>query len=347
MEDVTPQLIEKIKAEFTSAYEKSGKVQSLLAAVKQGTATYEQAQQYAIEVSRLIAAAYEKHISSAVLPDGRMYYNIASRLIPASLDENYNLVAEYARQVQQLLNRQAGLGLKAQVPTKNEDRVDGLVELAASEESYDAVSGKLIQTFENYSQSIVDASIQTNVDLHGRAGLWPKVIRRATRGCCDWCRALAGVYDYPVDREVYRRHENCRCTVLYDPADGKRKRQNVHTKLWTDATADDKLEARKQIGRESLPMNLAKHPKRLASFTPAKLLAELETAGFEVKPLMRGHLKGIAFEDGGGFKVNFEDGGILQYHPENESHHNGAYYKIATGKGGRKRYDTDGNEILD
>ncbi|MBR2422599.1 MAG: hypothetical protein IKB09_09685 [Oscillospiraceae bacterium] len=94
-------------------------------------------------------------------------------------------------------------------------------------------------------------------------------------------------------------------------------------------------------------MNLANYPKRLASFTPAKLLAELEAAGFEVKPLMQGHLKGIAFEDGGGFKVNFEDGGILQYHPERGSHHNGAYYKIATGKGGRKRYDTDGNEIPD
>lgn len=347
MEDLAPGLIEAVKAEFTSAYEKSGTIQELLDAVKAGTATYRQAQQYAIEVSRLIGAAYQKHVNSDTLPDGRMYYNIASRLIPASLDENYNLVAEYAKQVQQQLNKQAGLGMKPLVPQQNEDRVDGLVQLAASEEDYERVSGKLLGAFETYSQSIVDETIQTNVDFHGRAGLRPKVIRQATGRCCDWCRALAGVYDYPVDREVYRRHENCRCTVLYDPADGKRKRQNVHTKRWTDAADDDKLEKRKQIGKESLPLNLVNHPKRLASFTPAKLLAELEAAGFEVKPLMQGHLKGIAFEDGGGFKVNFEDGGILQYHPEKGSHHNGAYYKIATGKGGRKRYDTDGNEIPD
>lgn len=233
MEDITPGLIESVKTEFASAYEKSGRIQSLLSAVKQGTATYEQAQQYAIEVSRLIAAAYEKHISPAVLPDGRMYYNIASRLIPATLDENYTLVAEYAKQVQQLLNKQAGLGIKAQVPVRNEDRVDGLVQLAASKDRYEEVSGPLLQKFEVYSQSIVDASIQTNVEFHGRAGLGPKVIRRATGRCCDWCRALAGVYDYPVDREVYQRHENCRCTVLYDPADGKGKRQDVYTKRWT------------------------------------------------------------------------------------------------------------------
>lgn len=347
MEDIAPQLIESVTAEFRNAYENSDKIQRLLKAIQQGTATYEQAQQYAIEVSQLIGAAYAKHVSSAVLPDGKMYYNIASRLIPASLDENYTLVADYAKQVQQSLNKQAGLGLKAQEPPQNDDRVDGLVELAASGEQYDDVSDQLLRKFETYSQSIVDETIQTNVDFHGRSGLRPKIIRRTTGRCCDWCRALAGVHDYPVNREVYRRHENCRCTVLYDPADGKRKRQDVYTKQWTDAVDDDKLEVRKQVGKESLPMTLAKYPKRLVSFTPEKLRTELEAAGFEVKPLMQGHLKGIAFEDGGGFKVNFEDGGILQYHPEKWSHHNGAYYKISTGKGGKKRYDTEGNEITD
>lgn len=57
---------------------------------------------------------------------------------------------------------------------------------------------------------------------------------------------------------------------------------------------------------------------------------------------MDGKLKGIPFENGGGFKVNFEDGGLLQYHPENGSHHEGAYYKISTGKGGKKWYELDG-----
>ena len=42
--------------------------------------------------------------------------------------------------------------------------------------------------------------------------------------CCDWCRKVAGVYhstDIPDD--VYRRHRFCRCTVEYDPGDGKKK----------------------------------------------------------------------------------------------------------------------------
>ena len=73
----------------------------------------------------------------------------------------------------------------------------------------------------------------------------------------------------------------------------------------------------------------------------------LEKEGFEIKTLKQGSLKNLPFEEGGGYKVNFEDGGILQYHPASKSHHGGEYYKISTGKGGRHRYDTDGNEIFD
>ena len=71
----------------------------------------------------------------------------------------------------------------------------------------------------------------------------------------------------------------------------------------------------------------------------------LENKGYDVKPLAGGSLKGVRFEDGGGFKVNFGGDGILQYHPEKGSHHEGEYYKISTGKRGRKWYNIKGEEI--
>ena len=79
MEDIAPLLIQQITTEFRNAYEKSAKIQRLLEAVKQGAATYEEARDYSLEVSRLVGLAYEKYISFASLPDGKMYYNIASR----------------------------------------------------------------------------------------------------------------------------------------------------------------------------------------------------------------------------------------------------------------------------
>lgn len=148
-----------------------------------------------------------------------------------------------------------------------------------------------------------------------------------------------------MPEDVFRRHERCRCLVTYDPADGSNRRQNVHTKKWTTAAELDKIEARKKVGAKTLASDLAQHPKKLASFTPASLRDTLEADGFEIKPLMDGKLKGIPFKNGGGFKVNFEDGGLFQYHPEKGSHHDGEYYKISTGKGGKKRYDRYGNEM--
>jgi len=246
MEDMTPQLIEDVTGEFHRLYDSSGTIQGLLQKIRQGTATYAEAQEYSLEVSRLIGRAYEKHISSATLPDGRMYYNIASRLIPSTLDENYKLVSDYAAKAQRILNQKAGIGLKAQTAPKNEDRVNGIVNAVSNAEWYDDVAGWLLTAMENFSQNIVDQTVKANADFHAKAGLSPKIIRKAERKCCKWCRALAGEFDYSdLPDDIYRRHDNCRCTVLYDPADGSKKLQNVHTKKWTDPGDRDKIELRK------------------------------------------------------------------------------------------------------
>ena len=250
-EDIVPGLLESIKAAFRELYDESSTVAALLEKVQAGTATYAQAQEYAIEVSRLIGSAWGKYISSAVLPDGRMYYNIASRLIPSVLDDNHALVADYAAKVQQQLNRQAGIGIRAQVAPINTDRENGLVNLVSNPEKYDDVSAQLKAAMENFSQAVVDSTLKENVDFQGRAGLTPRIIRRAESGACKWCRALAGVYDYPdVPREAYQRHESCRCVVEYDPGTGKR--QNVHTKKWTDPGERDMIEERKKIAISDL-----------------------------------------------------------------------------------------------
>lgn len=346
VEDIVPGLVEKITQQFQQEYSKSKKIQELLEKVKSGMATYADAQEYSLEVSKLIGTAYEKHVSSAVLPDGRMYYNIASRLIPSSLDENHSLVSAYAATVQKQLNKNAGIGLRVQTVGKDEDRTAGLVDLASDAEQYDDVKDKLKGAFETYSQRIVDRSVQANAEFQYKYGLTPKIIRQASRSCCSWCQALAGEYDYPdVPEDVYRRHGNCMCTVEYDPGTGKR--QNAHTKRWTSKDGSAIIEARRKTEVSTVASKLLEAPARLAKYTPETLKEALEQDGFEIKPLSHGSLKGVSFEDGGGYKVNFGDGGLIQYHPVTRSHHKGAYYKISTGKGGTKRYDTEGNEIKD
>ena len=140
------------------------------------------------------------------------------------LGRNYELVSGYASDVQKNLNSEAKIGLTAQVPELNQDRIDGLVNRLASEESFDDVKWLLDDPIVNFSQSIVDDSIRKNVEFHHKLGLSPKIVRRVVGHPCKWCKSLEGSYNYPeVPKNIYRRHGNCRCTVDYHLVMGRNR----------------------------------------------------------------------------------------------------------------------------
>jgi hypothetical protein len=87
--------------------------------------------------------------------------------------------------------------------------------------------------------------------------------------------------------------------------------------------------------------------KSLAEFTPKEMKSFLEANGYKTKPLgSRSSLKGIPFEQGGGYRVNFCDDGYFMYHPKTKSHHNNKpYWRASCGKKGDNRYDMEGNRI--
>lgn len=344
MEDIAPGLLETIRKSFAENIESSKGIAALYAKIKGGTAVYADAEEYARLVGEALSQAFGSNLSSSILPDGKMYYNIAERVIRPLMEEDHGIVADAAELVQASLNQKAGIGLAVQKAPINEDRIDVLIDKVSNADSFDDAAHFLGDPIVNFSQNVVDETLRRNVNFQGKAGRHPSIIRKAERKCCKWCSALAGEYEYPdVPDDVYRRHENCNCTVEYDPGDGSR--QDVHTKQWTSSKDSDILEARKKVGLKRTIDDLVEHPKKLASQTPESVKEALEADGFETVPLARGSLKGIPFEEGGGYKILFEDGGLFQYHPEQGSHHEGAYYKIATGKGGRHRYDLEGNEI--
>lgn len=100
----------------------------------------------------------------------------------------------------------------------------------------------------NYMESFVDDTIKRNAEFQSKAGAPPKIVRKSNGYCCEWCQKLVGSYKYPdeVPRDVYRRHDNCTCTIEYYPGDGRR--QNVTTKKWYDDADEETIKARKKIG---------------------------------------------------------------------------------------------------
>lgn len=247
VEDIVPSLLKKIKSEFEGARLDSEVLKDLLSKLDHSKASYLDANQYAIEIGEILSKALGASLTNETLPDGKMYYNIAQRVLTDVLGRNYELVSDYTEQVQKNLNSEAKIGLTAQVPELNQDRIDGLVNRLASEESFDDVKWLLVDPIVNFSQSIVDDSIRKNVEFHHKVGLSPKIVRRVVGHPCKWCKSLEGSYNYPeVPKDIYRRHDKCRCTVDYHPGNGKK--QNVHTKRWAESQKSAKIEVLKGVG---------------------------------------------------------------------------------------------------
>lgn len=250
VEDIVPSLLKKIKSEFEDARLDSEVLKDLLSKLHHSKASYLDANKYAIEIGEILSNVLGASLTNETLPDGKMYYNIAQRVLTDVLGRNYELVSDYAEQVQKNLNSEAKIGLAAQVPELNQDRIDGLVNRLASEESFDDVKWLLVDPIVIFSQSIVDDSIRKNAEFHHKVGLSPKIVRRVVGHPCKWCKSLEGSYNYPeVPKDVYRRHGKCRCTVDYHPGNGKK--QNVHTKKWTDEK-QKLVRKRSRIGIESV-----------------------------------------------------------------------------------------------
>lgn len=248
MEDIVPELLKKIRSEFISAIGQSSELKDIEEKIAKGTATYAEVNQYAVEAGNILARAYKNNISSEILPDGKMYYNIADRVIGTTMKEDYDLISDVSMRIQKDLNEAAGIGLNAVAPGMNEDRISGIINRVSAAENYDDVAWILQEPVVNYSQSIVDETIKANAEFHAKAGLTAKIVRRLAGGCCEWCSHLAGTYSYPdVPKDVYRRHLNCHCTVEYTPAKGH-KSQNVWTKKWKSTDEYDKIEKRKTTG---------------------------------------------------------------------------------------------------
>lgn len=229
--DIALELLEKIEKEFKKNCEKNGKIAELLAKINGGKGTPADSGAYAIEVGEELARAFGKFVTGDVLPNGKMYYNIAEKLITPLLEGNFKLVKEAASRAVKNVYENAGLGLNARTVKADKERIKGVVKYASEAEEYERVRKSVEDTLVNYTQSVNDEVIKRNMEFAGGSGLDARVVRTAEAKCCEWCAALEGVYEYPAPRDVYRRHENCRCEVEY--VVGRRK-QNVHSKVWRD-----------------------------------------------------------------------------------------------------------------
>lgn len=230
--DIVPKLLETIEKEFDYKTLNSATIKKVLKAFKDKRATYSDANVFAIEVGEILSEVLSKNIDVKILPDGKMYYNIAQRILNPTMSKNHNLISDLSADIQTELNYQAGLRIKGQKAKLNQGRIDGIIERLVGADSFDDIKWILDEPMVNFSQSVVDDTVKANVEFQAKVGLSPKIVRKPDSKPCKWCRSLVGEYSYPdVPEDVYRRHEYCRCTVEFEP--DVRRRQGVWSKIWS------------------------------------------------------------------------------------------------------------------
>lgn len=266
--DIVPETLGQIQEEFKRQFQKDPTVKRIYKRMKNGTVDYADANEFSIRLGEILSEALRKFITADTLPEGRMWYNIASRIMEPTLTTNYSLISQVCRYAQEAVNKKSGLSLQAITPALNQNKIDGFIDKLSSDE-FENVQWMLGEPVVNYSQSVVDDSIRENAEFHAQSGLSPKLIRKlganetrtAVRGKsrirynipCKWCESLAGEWDYNnmpdfVYDNIYRRHEYCRCTVEY-VADGKA--QNIWTKKIYDVGKDDRIKYSQQQPAET------------------------------------------------------------------------------------------------
>lgn len=261
--DIGADLLLAITKAFQKAYDQDITIRVLEKRLNGGKAHLEDAARYSERVGELLANVYGELLSSDVLPNGRMYWNIAQKVIQEPLVNNYKLVAEASVNALSAQNAEKGIGLKAQKPALNQERITGLMNKVSDAEQYDDVAFALDEPVKNFSRSVVDDAVKTNADFQAKAGLDVKIVRSTTGSkTCDWCRRLAGTYDYADVRktghDVWKRHAYCDCRIEYVSSSERYDVENF--KKITKAENREKVAERKAV-----PANDDRTPEKIAA----------------------------------------------------------------------------------
>lgn len=207
------------------------------------TATYLDAHNEAMEIGRLLSESWKTNLADA-LTDGRLTEEAAAAVIKNPVLKAKKDLAKSTKDIQETLNTNAGLGLNAIEPEFNENQLDGIITGITQAEDVMLKSDDFYAQITNLFEGYVDDSVRENADFQYNAGLEPQIERYASGKCCKWCANLIGKYPYEQvsnrGNDVFRRHKNCHCVVLYNPRTGRY--QNVHkytTRRETDKDGKD------------------------------------------------------------------------------------------------------------
>lgn len=199
---------EQLRAALDGKLAANPALRAILKRINGGTATFNDTAEYARVLSHILG----RELSDSVLELSDRE-SIASQL----LRDCYDDINRVCTDTQMSIDEAQGLHIKPQKATFPRERVQQFVHSLTDPTVKDSVIKRRAGAgSETITKSFHDNFIEKNAKFRNDAGLKCHIIRIGTK-CCDWCTEVAGKYEMGDQPEgIFRRHDNCDCTIIYD-----------------------------------------------------------------------------------------------------------------------------------
>lgn len=214
-------------------------LRALLKSIDSGKANFRDTAQYSIRYSHQLGNILSENVLD-IPPDVRE--TAAEELLKYGYDDMNTILAE----VQKSLDEQAGIHIRPQKADFPSERVRQFTHSLVDTTVTDSVIQRRARAgSETITKSFHDSFIKKNAQFRNDAGLKCYITREGSN-CCKWCSEVAGRYEFGSQpSDIFRRHDNCDCTIDYDGQKlrGKLNADGSRSKTWEEIPdADGKYE---------------------------------------------------------------------------------------------------------
>ena len=111
-EDIAPKMLKNILADFRGKVGRNERIKKINKRIDSGNADYKDAYYYASEIGAILMQVFATHIKAKNLPDQKLYYNIANRVVRIPLEKADAMVIDTTARIQESINKKQGIGLR-------------------------------------------------------------------------------------------------------------------------------------------------------------------------------------------------------------------------------------------
>lgn len=230
------QMRSRLRRKFSELFEENPEIEKIYKMIRNRAASYADAQEFAIALGDILTECLRSEDYT-----GMNLYDLADDII-GMLDQNTRLVDQICEVIQGQMNESVSLGIEPVKPKPMRDREAGIRNMVIEADSNDTIYNAVAAAGTNYGQAYVDDWVKTNAEFQIKSGLGATIVRvwsgrhpsHDTKHT-DYCEQLAGVYQYEPGnagsysrhgrmwsieggKNIFARHEGCRCTVSFYPA---------------------------------------------------------------------------------------------------------------------------------